>query len=361
MGGRSVDLLVKMLVHSPLTTYQSRISPLTIFRRCHGCGRVVRRPSIKSNITTITAIPWRRGLTVQAIAQLPQEHHGQQEQYEQEIKERIPQHSEHVRDISAAIIKLSRKRRTTEALHQYVKALSKNQWPSKESLYQLANALYLQKNLSGLYALHDTLLVQYKTITPLSNRKRRSMIYLYTMLIKLISNKTPPQQPLDMESIVRLCHELADYNVANRASLYNALIHLFMKRRDYSSCHALFDNMKERHIQPTVYTYSILLKVYGWQKDLDGMAQLLDDMYERQISPDAGIVSVVVFGLCRQREFDTARQFVNRLFQNAGGDAWLIGINMREQLLQNIGQSQEKHHQRKARRINTKNKRRKKV
>ncbi|KAI7850362.1 hypothetical protein BDC45DRAFT_573087 [Circinella umbellata] len=347
MGGRTIDLLVKLLAPTSRTTYPFRAS-LTSWRRCHGCGHVVRDSLINSN--NITTMPWKRGFTSQAAAPLSQK--PQQDQMERKVATIAPP-LEHPRDISAAIIKLSRKRRTNEALHKYLKALYNNQFPSKDSLYQLAYALYRQKNLTGLYALHDTLISHYKnnttqqttnTTAQLSNRRRRSMIYLYTMLLNLISNNTPRTQPLDTQSISRVCSEMAELNLAHYAILYDTLLQLFMKRRDLSSCHELYNVMKQRQIEPTKYTYSIMLKVYGWEKDLNGMTNLLDDMYDRKISPDAGIVGVVVFGLCRLREFDTARQFVNQLFQSSGGDAWLIGIKMRERLLKNIDQFEQKRH-----------------
>ncbi|KAI9499688.1 hypothetical protein BDB00DRAFT_795127 [Zychaea mexicana] len=384
MGGRASDLLLKILVQPPIFLYHRRIAssslPITLLKRCHGCGRFVRggeRSAFTHSVSTArsTSIQWKRGLVTQATAAATTESAPLPEQ-EEETRTTATFNPliEHPRDISAAIIKLSRKRRTTEALHKYLRALAHDQFPSKESLYQLSYALYRQKNLTGLYALHDTLLLQYKNRSKsiMSQSRERSMVYLYTMLIKLIADKsTSPSRhnnnaPLDMKSIARLCHEMAEYNLSDRTSLYNSLIHLFMKRRDLSSCHALYDNMKQRHIPPTVYTYSIMLEVYGWQKDLDGMSRLLDDMYDRGISPDAGIVSVVVFGLCRRREYDTAHNFVNGLFQSSGGDARLIGIKMRERLLKGINQAEEKRHKlvraRKIWRNNSKkNKRRKKV
>ncbi|KAG2220325.1 hypothetical protein INT45_004010 [Circinella minor] len=344
MGGRTIDLLVKLLAPSSRTTYPFRAS-LPPWRRCHGCGRVVRDSLINSN--KITTMPWKRGFTTQVTAPLSQK---SQEEPMKTNGTTITPPLEHPRDISAAIIKLSHKRRTNEALHKYLKALYNNQFPSKESLYQLAYALYRQKNLTGLYAFHDTLISHYKnnttqqTTARLSNRRRRSMIYLYTILLNLISNNTPRNQPLDTQSISRICSEMAELDLAHYAILYDTLLQLFMKRRDLSSCHDLYDLMKQREIEPTKYTYSIMLRVYGWEKDLNGMTKLLDDMYDRKISPDAGIVSVVVFGVCRLREFDTARQFVNGLFQSSGGDAWLIGIKMREQLLKSIDKFEQKRH-----------------
>ncbi|KAI8148631.1 hypothetical protein BJV82DRAFT_592772 [Fennellomyces sp. T-0311] len=197
-----------------------------------------------------------------------------------------------------------------------------------------------------------------------STDKRTWLAYMHcTIPFFLIANSA--QHNADLNAITRLCHEMAEFNLTDHSSLYNSLIHLFLKRRDLSSCHALFDNMKQRHVQPTVHTYSLMLKVYGWQRDIDGMSKLLDDMYSRNISPDTGIVSVLVFGLCRQREFDLARDFVNKVFQSSGGDAWLLGIKMREQLLKNIDQAQQKRckvvRARATWRKNVKNKRRKKA
>ncbi|KAI8059394.1 uncharacterized protein B0P05DRAFT_558442 [Gilbertella persicaria] len=187
--------------------------------------------------------------------------------------------------------------------------------PSRESLYQLTRSLYKSSHLHGLYAIHDTLLsrLHHQKPSKRSNRSKRTLLYLNTMLINLMGSYT---RPVDMVRIKALCKELNQFQCSNQSPivLYNTLIKIMLQQQQTASAHALLDDLYARHLQPTMQTYGILMKDAAMRKDKSRLLSYLDQIDK---NPDLGIdyatVSIVVGALCRCRAFDRAVHVVKAL------------------------------------------------
>ncbi|KAL0081431.1 hypothetical protein F4703DRAFT_1866775 [Phycomyces blakesleeanus] len=223
-----------------------------------------------------------------------------------------PKKGELLRESSAAIISFASQGRVDEALARYFHLLGSGGFPSQEALYQLSRALYRASNLAGMYALHDTLLLYYKSKLP-SKRQLRSMLYMYTMLINLIGRKTKIT-PNDMERIKELCGEMESLNIKSTVVLYNTLIKMFVTMKDWTGAYAIYDELLRKNLRPTHYTYSILMQASAQQRDLEKISELMDAMEEHQVLPDRAIVSILVGVLCNIREFDSALELSEQAF-----------------------------------------------
>ncbi|CAO3618476.1 unnamed protein product [Mucor hiemalis] len=241
---------------------------------------------------------------------------------------------------SIAIQKLSIQNRPNEALAVYLKLLSEGGFPSREALYQLTRALYKSDNLLGMYAIHDTLLSYYNHHPP-SKRGSRAMIYMYTMLIQLITKIT---RPVDMNTITELCKEMKQFQTCTNIVLYNTLIKTLLQQNQLTQAKALMNELNVQNIQPTIITYGILMKDASRRKDIDSMLNYLDDIEKQpNISPDHAIVSILITTLCDLNEFDKAKDMVEKLHRIDD----LVGTKYRQQLLRSIEQRRKKKKDRK--------------
>jgi pentatricopeptide repeat protein len=241
---------------------------------------------------------------------------------------------------SIAINKLSTQGRPSEALSIYLKLLAEGGFPSREALYQLVRALYKSNNLVGMYAVHDTLYSHYTITTKPSKRSARAMIYMYTMLIDLITKTT---RPVDMTTVTRLCKEmtqLTDKNAANIV-LYNTLIKTLLDQGQLSHAKELLNDLKRNNLQPTIITFGIFIKDASRRKDVPSMLDYLDEMEQITIQPDFAIVSILVTTLCDMQEFDRAKDMVEKLY-NIKTDELLVGAKFRHQLLKSIEYKRKK-------------------
>lgn len=241
---------------------------------------------------------------------------------------------------SIAIHKLSSQGRPTEALSIYLKLLSEGGFPSREALYQLTRALYKSDNLLGMYAIHDTLISYYNHNLP-SKRNSRAMIYMYTMLINLITKST---KPVDMNTILNLCKEMKQFNEKSTDSivLYNTLLKTLLQQNQVLQAQALLHELKRQNIQPTIITFGILMKDASRRKDIESMMNYLDEIEQQpNISPDYAIVSILITTLCDAHEFDRAKDMVEKLHKTVKADD-LVGAKYRQQLLKTIDQRRKK-------------------
>lgn len=306
--------------------------------RCCGCGRLLRPvppPLADRTLRSLTArqVSAPRFMTTAAASQ-------------QESGARIIQRPRHY---SSDIIQLAKNNEPIKALSLYFKALKHGDQPSQEAIYQVAYSLYKQKNLGGMYALHDTLYSNNKSAINLSKRFRRTLVYVYTMLVNLTANKTSPR--VDIHAIEQLIAEMSALGLPIRTPLYNTLLKLLAERDDQKGMQAVFDDLIAKGIQPTAHTYGILLHACSRRKDFASMIKWLDDMDQRGVCADSGVISVVVMALCKVREYDTARTLIYQVDANTMGDPVLLGAKMRKRLLRKIDQLQARHEVLRRRRI----------
>ncbi|RCI04460.1 hypothetical protein CU098_012922 [Rhizopus stolonifer] len=178
-----------------------------------------------------------------------------------------------------SIIKLAQQGRSQEALVMYLKLVEEERRPSQEALYQLAQTLYKSNHLVGMQALHNTLFIH-----PLSDRTRRSLIYVHIMFINLIARTTR-----DMQAIQQLCELVSDSVKAGNPVIYNTLIKVFLENGERLKAEQAYEKLKQNG-KPTIVTFDIWMKEAERQKDYKAMIYYLDEMNYFGVSPDRRMV-----------------------------------------------------------------------
>ncbi|KAI8086541.1 uncharacterized protein BX664DRAFT_336112 [Halteromyces radiatus] len=254
---------------------------------------------------------------------------------------------------SIAIIQYAKKGRADMCLQYYLRLLeTQGTLPSHEALHQLARVLYIKQHVRGLYVLHDTLFVYHK-LHPPSGRQSRNLIYIYTMLINLLSQRLPVKSSIHpnngnktgkkiqkqtkqlaetTKTVIQLCQEMHQLGLTGTRPFYNSLVAFCVKKNDMELAWSLCQELTTLH-SPTAYTYSILLHMTRKQKDYDQMMTLLDEMEKDGIVPDHAMVSTVLLALCDQRQYKSAVNLMNRLAYHTPD---LVGPKYKNVLLQTL-------------------------
>ncbi|KAI8350934.1 hypothetical protein EDC96DRAFT_519248 [Choanephora cucurbitarum] len=213
---------------------------------------------------------------------------------------------------SITIMKYVKQGRLNEALSTYYRLFSEGSFPSRESFYQLAYSLYRCSDLQGMYAIHDTLIAHFRRQRRVSKANKRTLLYVNTMLINLISKSNT----VDIQRIMALCKELVRYQQRTQSPivLYNTLIKVMLEQKQVTYAHALLNDIAQHNLQPTFHTYGILLKDAAKQKDLPRLMSYLDQIEQHpDLYIDYATVSIVVGALCQLRSFDHAVKVVKSI------------------------------------------------
>lgn len=227
-----------------------------------------------------------------------------------------------------SIIKLAQQGRSQEALVMYLKLVEEERRPSQEALYQLAQTLYKSNHLVGMQALHNTLFIH-----PLSDRTRRSLIYVHIMFINLIARTTR-----DMQAIQQLCELVSDSVKAGNPVIYNTLIKVFLENGERLKAEQAYEKLKQNG-KPTIVTFDIWMKEAERQKDYKAMIYYLDEMNYFGVSPDRRMVFRVVSVLCETSQFYTAKKFIEELHMEA---KTLVPKNLKKKLLMKIADHRQR-------------------
>ncbi|KAI7906213.1 uncharacterized protein BX663DRAFT_499274 [Cokeromyces recurvatus] len=214
---------------------------------------------------------------------------------------------------SIAITKLAARGRLADALSVYLKLLKDGGFPSRESLYQLTLAMYQNSNLTGMYIIHQTLTSYYKqNPIMLSKRNARSMTYMYTMLINLISKHS---RSVNMDIIQQLCKEMPQFTNNVTLPLYNTLIKILLKKNYEQEAWKLVEELRRQNIGPNIVTYNIFMKHAYKRKNWERFIQLLDEInQDEKLEIDCITTHIVVDTLCSMHAFDKAFDIVEKLF-----------------------------------------------
>ncbi|KAI8994544.1 hypothetical protein BDB01DRAFT_773122 [Pilobolus umbonatus] len=247
---------------------------------------------------------------------------------------------------SLAIKNLATQGRAKDALSCYLKLIEEGGYPSQEAIYQLIRILNGTSDLYGMFAVHDTLISYYK-IHPPSVRTLKLLRYAYTMLINMIANHTAPT---DIDTILKLCREMAILNVSESVVLYNTLIKAYLRDGHISKAEQIYDEMIKQKLTPSTVTFIILLHDASRRKDIPRLLSYMDQMDRYSIPVDYGIVSIITSTLCDLRQYQLAAQLVNKINLEMNIHE-LISNRYRQQLIEYI----EK------RRLRSRRKRRKKT
>ena len=260
--------------------------------------------------------------------------------------------------LNVSISELLHKGRAADALYRYMRLVQYyKRMPTHETLYQLCHALYRTHNLTGLYAVHDTLLLYYKE-RPMSRRRRRIMLYLNTMIINLVSKSSARQlthrhQIADppIHIVEQLCREITDLKLTTtkHVAVYNSILNMLAQHGQVDNAWMLFDHMRQNDIGPTARTYSIMLKAIARTKDFHAADHLLDDMHQRGIVTDQAIVGGLVTALCRRNAFIAAQRLVDQMHYYSNGDARLMSTETRARLLAYITKWEKQRHKKRLR------------
>ncbi|KAG0181667.1 hypothetical protein DFQ28_005882 [Apophysomyces sp. BC1034] len=323
--GRALNLFISILSRDAVRPIRRRFLSSTTYsvtERCTGCGRRLF-PAWQASRTATTLwqpLRWSSSTTQVDLNEQP-----------------IPAHVKRI-TVSRNITDLASNGRVDDALDSYLALFQDGAFPTKEALYQLTRSLYRSSHLKGLYAVHHTLLAYYRFHPP-SERRLRAMIYMYTMMIDLLTR----QQRNPTEAIQKLCKEMAGFGLRGNVVFYNVLIKSFIARRDEEGVRAMFDEL-QKHMQPTLQTYSMLMRASAQRQDLDHVLELLDDMDRRHTVPDRVIIGILVQTLCVLNQFDAASKFVIEIDEI---NSTLLGPKYRRQLLESIEWKKDQRNQRK--------------
>ncbi|CDS09770.1 hypothetical protein LRAMOSA02447 [Lichtheimia ramosa] len=338
---RTTDLLIQSLIPN-VTAMAARVSirvssfPLSRVTRCSGCGSPIRTSTLNPAFWNDMSRRWiattnsNNSNTVTAPKLDP------------------------IQYLNVSISELLAKGRAVDALPRYMRLVQHHKrMPTHETLYRLCHGLYQKSNLKGLYAVHDTLLFYYKE-RPMSQRRRRIILYLNTMIINLISKSSSRQlsqhhQMADppMRIIEQLCREISDLKLSTtkHVAVYNSILDMLARHHQVDNAWMLFDHMRQNDIGPTAHTYSIMLKTIAQTKDLQAADQLLEDMHQRGIATDQVIVGGLVTALCRHNAFATAQRLVDQIYYYSNGDPRLMSTETRARLLTFITKWEKRRHQ----------------
>lgn len=344
--GRTTDLLIRSLIPNVaaittrLTTRVSSSFPLSRIARCSGCGSPIRTSTVNRAFWNDMSRRW--------IATSHSNNHGVV----------AAAKLDPIQYLNVSISELLLKGRAADALYRYMRLVQYHKrMPPHETLYQLCHGLYRAHNLTGLYAVHDTLLLYYKE-RPMSRRRRRIMLYLNTMIINLVSKSSSRQlshrhQIADppMRIIEQLCREMTDLKLTptKHVAVFNSILNMLVQHGQVDNAWILFDHMRQDDINPSARTYSIMLKAIARTKDLDAADQLLEDMHQRGIATDQAIVGGLVTALCRRNAYATAQRLVDQMYYYSNGDPRLMSTETRARLLAYISKWEKQRHKKRLR------------
>jgi pentatricopeptide repeat protein len=114
--------------------------------------------------------------------------------------------------------------------------------------------------------------------------------YTYAVIVKgLKASKGKENLNMALEILENIINEKQDIKIDE--VLFNSVIDLCIKNNNVEKAQKIFDEMKERLVNPSIITYSIMIKGYGNEKNLEKCYQLYQELLSIKIMPNE-----VIFG-----------------------------------------------------------------
>ncbi|KAI7857781.1 hypothetical protein BDC45DRAFT_500652 [Circinella umbellata] len=221
--------------------------------------------------------------------------------------------------------------------HQYHKNLTRRNF--RQLFLSAIRSRSTQRNLQRLLVLIDDM----------KERGMQLKCNEYDALMHWIGGRTVPvKKSHHLTEALALFDEMQQQTIQPSLVTYNTLIHIASQVSDIRMAQRLYHDMIAHDIKPDAYTYATLLSSMGKMRDVDGMEQMFEQLQKMQhVANNTIIWNAVLSGYAASDRIDEAKKMFGEMYNSLKQNK-RYNNTAKEQQQQQNGAEEEKEKERKA-------------